>query len=143
MSANSRLTVAVHALTWMALASRNGRLVVTSDQIAASVNTNPVVIRRALAQLRRAGLVTVQRGNGAGWSLARPAAAISLADVYEAVEPEDVFAMHSSEPSRECPVGRGIQSALSTVYGGVRQAVRQELRNTTIADALTESLAAS
>lgn len=143
MSANSRFTVAVHILAWMALAVRDDHHVVTSEQIAASVNTNPVVIRRILGQLRDAGLVTVQRGNGAGWSLAHPAESISLAQVYDALEPERMFAMHASEPSQRCLVGRGIQSALNAVYGGVEQAVRDELRNTTVADALAQSLASS
>ncbi len=37
MAANSRMTVAVHALAWMALAQRQGHAVLTSDQVAASV----------------------------------------------------------------------------------------------------------
>src|SRR5690349_10690467 len=56
MAANSRLTIAVHALAWLALAQRGGRQRLTSDQVAASVNTNPVIIRRSLGELRRAGL---------------------------------------------------------------------------------------
>ena len=62
MAANSRLTIAVHALAWLALAQRQGHDVLTSDQVAASVNTNPVIIRRCLGELRRAGLVQVRRG---------------------------------------------------------------------------------
>jgi hypothetical protein len=50
MSANSRFTVALHILTWMVLVARQ-REIVTSDQIAASVNTNPVFIRRILGLL--------------------------------------------------------------------------------------------
>ena len=85
MAANSRLTVAVHALAWMALAQRQGRDVLTSDQVAASVNTNPVIIRRCLGDLRRAGLVGVRHGAGAGWSLARPAGEITLLEVHDEI----------------------------------------------------------
>src|SRR5580700_3961626 len=67
MAANSRLTIAVHALAWLALAQRGGRQQLTSDQVAASVNTNPVIIRRSLGELRRAGLVSVRRGANPGW----------------------------------------------------------------------------
>jgi Rrf2 family protein len=141
MSANSRLTIAVHALTWLALAQRRGRDVLTSEQVAASINTNPVVVRRSLGDLRRAGLVQVRHGAGAGWSLARAPEQISLLDVHQAVEPEPLFAMHRKEPNLECPVGRSIRPALGHVYAEVEDAVRRQLRRTSIADVLRDVMA--
>jgi Rrf2 family protein len=140
MAANSRLTIAVHALAWLALAERRGRHVLTSEEVAASVNTNPVILRRSLGDLRRAGLVDVRHGAGAGWSLAREPARITLVDVYEAVEGEPLFAMHRTEPNMRCPVGRGIRPALNAVYGGVEQAVRAELAQSSIEDVLNQAL---
>ncbi|GHO51069.1 Rrf2 family transcriptional regulator [Ktedonospora formicarum] len=105
MSANSRFTVALHTLSWMALVARQ-REIVTSDQIAASVNTNPVVIRRILGVLEKAHLVIVQHGTGAGWKLARTPEAISLLDVYQAVEQSQLFELHHSQPNQACPVGK-------------------------------------
>jgi Rrf2 family protein len=141
MAANSRLTIAAHVLAWMALAQRRGQELLTSDQVAASVNTNPVIIRRSLGDLRRAGLVEVRHGAGAGWSLARTPQEISLLDVYDAVEQQQpLFGMHRTEPNLECPVGRGIRPALDHVYGGVEQTLRRELRRTSIADMLRQTL---
>lgn len=140
MAANSRLTIAVHVLAWMALAQRRGQDLLTSDQVAASVNTNPVIIRRSLGDLRRAGLVQVRHGPGAGWSLARAPQEISLLDVYNAVEQEPLFGMHRTEPNLECPVGRGIRPTLEDVYGGVERALRSQLRRTSIADVLRQTL---
>ena len=65
MAANSRMTIAVHALAWLALAQRQGHEVLTSSQVSASVNTNAVIIRRCLGDLRRAGLVSVIHGESA------------------------------------------------------------------------------
>ena len=143
MAANSRMTIAVHVLTWMALARRRGREALTSDQVAASVNTNPVIIRRALGELRRAGLVDVRHGPGAGWSLARAPAEIALLDVYDAVGQQSLFAMHHSEPNLECPVGRGIRPALGQVYGEIEQVLRHELARTSVEDVLRVTLQAS
>lgn len=140
MAANSRLTIGVHVLAWMALAQRQGRDMLTSEQVAASVNTNPVIIRRCLGDLRRAGLVSVRHGAGAGWSLARAAEEITLLEVHDAVGQEPPFGLHHAEPNLECPVGRGIRPALSQVYGEIDQAMRRELARVSVADVLCETL---
>ena len=141
MGAHSRLTIGVHVLTWMELARRGRRDRMTSEQIAASVNTNPVVVRRCLGDLLRAGLVEVRHGAGAGWTLARPAGEITLGAVYAAVEPDPLFALHRTEPNQACPVGRGIRPALDEVYGEAAHALRDHLDRTSIADVLHRTLA--
>lgn len=143
MAANSRLTVAAHALTWIGLYQRRGNEVATSEQIATSVNTNPVVIRRLLAELRKAGLADSRRGAGAGWTLSRDLAAITLLDVYEAIEPGPVFGLHPSTPDPECVVGHGIGPAMASVYDGVEAALRNELAKTTLEDVLRDVLQAA
>ena len=140
MSANSQLTIAVHVLAWMAAVERHSPDLVTSEQIAASVNTNPVVIRRTLGKLRQAKLVSVQRGAGAGWRLARPPASITLLEVYEAVETSPIFGLHHNRPSQICPIGRGLPPVLKQVYGDVERTVRHELAQRTIADVLADAL---
>jgi Rrf2 family protein len=135
------LTIGVHALAWMGLNERIGSEVATSEQIANSVNTNPVVIRRLLGELREAGLVESRRGAGAGWRLVRPPESITLAEVYEAVESGPVHGLHPATPNQKCPVGHGIQSALGPVYEGVEGALRAQLARTSVADVLRDSLA--
>jgi Rrf2 family protein len=141
MAANGRLTIAVHALTWMALVADRGRAVVTAEQIAASINTHPVVVRRTLTVLRSAGIVEGRRGPGAGWSLTRPAESITLADVWDSLGAEEPFGLHHSRPSQDCPVGRGIGPVLTQTYAGVRAAMHEALAGQTIADLLREVLA--
>src|SRR5689334_7543833 len=82
MASNSRVTIAAHALAWLELARRRGQGSLTSDEVAASVNTNPVILRRSLGDLKRAGLVTARRGTRAGFALARPAEQITMYDVW-------------------------------------------------------------
>ncbi|MFF7213785.1 Rrf2 family transcriptional regulator [Streptomyces sp. NPDC008238] len=142
MSANSRLTIAAHALAWIGLYQRQGNDVATSEQIATSANTNPVVIRRLLGELRRAGLVESRRGVGAGWALARDLGSINLLDVYEAVEPGPLFALHRATPDHECVVGNGIQPAMRSVYDGIEETVRRELSRVSLEDVLRDVLAA-
>ena len=81
MPASSRFSVALHLLAHLVDATEPQ----TSEVLAACVQTNPVVVRRTLAGLREAGLVTSSRGPGGGWSLTRPAADITLRDVHAAL----------------------------------------------------------
>ncbi|MEV4905719.1 Rrf2 family transcriptional regulator [Streptomyces albidoflavus] len=141
MSANSRMSLAVHVLTWLAFDRRGTpKENATSQQIATSVNTNPVVIRRCLGQLRDAGLVTVSHGRNGGWQLARSAASITLRDVYRAIPDEPLFGMHASDPDAACYVGYGIQPVLTGVYDRATKALTDSFAQTTVADVLRDTL---
>jgi Rrf2 family protein len=131
MPTSSRFAVAVHVL---ALLARAGDAPVKSDSVAASVNTNPVVIRRILCALGRAGLITSQPGATGGSRLARAPERITLRDIYRAVEGGDVFLLHRQRPSRRCVVGANIGSVLGGVLRETNAAVEQALARTTVAD---------
>ncbi|HVF49145.1 MAG TPA: Rrf2 family transcriptional regulator [Pyrinomonadaceae bacterium] len=124
MSTSSRFAVAVHVLTLLAWA---GDEPLKSEEIACSVNTNAVVIRRILCALGRAGLVTSQTGAAGGSRLARPAREITLRDVYRAVEGQDIFALHRQPPNPKCRVGVNIEGVLGDVLAAVGGAVEQVL----------------
>ena len=136
MKPNSRFTVATHVLTL--LAHEAGKDPLTSEYIAGSVNTNPVVIRRLLALLREAGLVSSQGGPGGGWQLTAPARSITLRDVFRAVQTDALFPMHASAPNPRCAVGSTIQAALAGHYDDARLALERQLERTTVADLLQD-----
>lgn len=140
MSANSRMTVALHVLSYMVLAEKKGPDPVTSDRIASSVNTNPVVIRRILGLLHEANLVRSHRGANAGWTLVRKPNAITLLDVYKAVEEEPLFALHPSTPNQKCPIGRGIRPALGRFYGALEKRLEQQLSEMTLEQVFEETV---
>ena len=140
MSANSRLTLAVHTLTLLAQL-RDESEFVTSERIARSVHTNPVILRGLLGIMEKEHLVNVQRGSNAGWQLARRPEEITLLDVYNAVESHTLFALHHTPPNPLCVVGCGISPALEDVYANTQRALEQELARTTIADLLRTTLA--
>ena len=129
MNVSTRFTVALHVLTL--LASSPGQAL-TSEYIAGSVNTNPVVVRRLLAALRRVGMVTSQPGNGGGWELAANPETLTLADVRHAVHEGSPFSMHNQPPNPRCPVGKNIQRVLGPVYDQAERAMEDRLSRTTI-----------
>jgi Rrf2 family protein len=128
MPASSRLSIGVHALVMLDDPEAGP---VTSTEIAGSVNTNPVVIRRVLARLAQAGLVAGGTGAAGGYRLARPATEITLWDVYQALREEGPFALHPRAPNARCPVGRQILPHLLDVYGAAESAMKQVLGTTT------------
>ena len=131
MSTNSRFAVAVHVLSLMAW---SGEEPLKSEQVAESVNTNPVVIRRMLLDLADAGLVISQTGSLGGSRLANDPAKTTLLDVYRALEHSGVFSWHRTPPSRDCPVGVNIETVLGEVLLEVDSAVEQVLGKITIDD---------
>ena len=83
MLSSSRFVVAIHALSVLARSASKGP--VCSSAIADSVHTNPVVIRRLMAELEKAKLVRSIAGRSGGFALDRTATGITLADIYLAV----------------------------------------------------------
>jgi Rrf2 family protein len=132
MLSSSRFIVAIHALS--VLARYAGRGPVCSNQVAQSVNTNPVVIRRLMSDLEKANLVTSAAGRTGGFSLARSADGISLADIYRAVEDETIFRMHKTDPHSECPIGAQICKVLAGPLQAAESALAASLAGTTLKD---------
>ena len=131
MTGNSRFAVSVHILSY--LVYRQG-VAVPSSEIAASVDTHAVVIRRLLASLVKARLVKTQKGASGGFSLASSPDKISLLDIYRAVEPKPDYGMSNFAPNHKCPVGAKIESILQAVFFKAQSAMETELAGLTIAD---------
>ncbi len=142
MNPSSRFAVATHILAGLhCLKEIQGIEAATSNFMAGSVNTNPVVIRRILGQLKRAGLVDSHPGVGGGFSLARSAGRITLLDIYRATEDDSLFHFHYSEPNQACPVGSTIQDGLKCVCDDAESAFETVLEEKTLAKLAAEIMA--
>ncbi|MBB4636867.1 Rrf2 family transcriptional regulator [Longimicrobium terrae] len=137
MAATTRFAIAVHAATALAhRAQREGTAWVGSPALAESIGTNPVVVRRIVMSLAGAGLIESQPGRGGGSRLARPAKAITLADIYRAVEGGNspVLAHNPNPTNPGCAVSCSMHDALAPVFTEVDAAVESALDRTTLAD---------
>lgn len=79
--------LADYAVVTMSAAARHcggGR--VSASELAAETGLPAPTVQKVVSKLTAAGLLRSMRGAGGGLQLARPAAAISLADIVEAVE---------------------------------------------------------
>ena len=131
MSLSSRFAIALHALCVLVAVSDKD---VPSGLIASSINTNPVVVRRILASLKRAGLVQTREGAEGGYRLARAPQQIGLDAIYAAVEPEPLFASHAAPPNMGCPVGAGIRPALKALFAETEAVLAQSLAGHSLAE---------
>jgi Rrf2 family protein len=130
-----RFAFAVHVLAVLALKKEE---CCSSTRLAATVNTNPVVIRRLLIDLQEAGLIRTQRGpNGGAVLLLRPEE-VSLLQVHAAVAETELFATHPNRPSRRCPVGKGIGRVMNRIQDRLRHALREQLEAMTLAQVMRE-----
>ena len=131
MTGNSRFAVSVHILAYLTYQKDRA---VPSAEIAASVNTNPVVIRRLLSALLKARLVTAQKGATGGFALASAPENISLLAVYRAVEPKPNHGMSRFAPNHRCPVGAKIETILQGIFFKAQAGMETELARATLAD---------
>ena len=136
MKIASRFTVAVHTL--LVIHTFGMEQKTTSDFIAASVQVNPVIIRRTLLSLKAAGMIEVKAGSG-GATIVRDLKDITLYDVYRAVDSVegDIFHFHEN-PNPTCPVGKNIHAVLDTHLADAQAAMENELKKVTLFDLTRE-----
>ena len=138
MQISSRFTIAVHVLICIE-AFKNERKI-TSEFLASSVNVNPVVIRRLLQQLKKAGIVEVKRGSG-GADITGNLSDITLLDVYNAVESVDegqLFHFHDN-PNPMCPVGKNIHNIMDGRLREIQEAMESKMRSITIKNIMDDA----
>lgn len=133
MQISSRFTIALHIFACVETFRDDYKI--TSDFLASSINTNPVIIRKILSQLKAAGLISVARGTG-GVEVTRPLKDISFLDVYRAIEPledGDLFRFHGN-PNPDCPVGRNVHALLDEKLNAIQTAMETEMQKYTLDD---------
>lgn len=105
----------------------------TSTEIATSIQTNPAYVRQLMAKMKAAGLIESARGQ-ARPSLGREPEAITLLDVYRAVEGDKPLLHLDTHTNPECHVGVYIQHALQDYYNQVQRDAEASMSAITLAD---------
>lgn len=123
--------MAVHIMTGLAYLREK----TSSESLAKSVNTNPVVVRRLLSELHRAGLIETVRGKQGGFMLARDAKNISLLDIYRAVNgDEGLVSIHDNPKNPACVVSCKLRGVLSKHLDKAQGVFERELGKVILAD---------
>jgi DNA-binding IscR family transcriptional regulator len=139
MSDSQKFPVAAHALAYMAhKGAFSAEKAVSSAVLAASMPTNPVVVRRVTAMLANAGLIDTRAGAGGGaWLLKRPED-IRLDAVLKAVD----GCAHLGVPppgAKGCPIGEKIPDAVRSAIAAADHAATERLSHISVADLLKDT----
>ena len=130
---DTKFSVAIHILTMIA-ESKN---ILSSQALANSVGTNASYIRKVIALLKNADLLTSQQGK-VGYALTKNPAEISLLDIYYATQEVSqlkLFQVHQ-HANLECPVGKHIEGAISPVFQQAESQLEKELAGQSLADVI-------
>lgn len=138
MPADTRLSRMLHVLIHMDHIGAP----VTSGTIAGMLDTNPVVVRRTMAGLKRAGYLTSVKGHGGGWALARPLDEVSLGDIHRALGSPGIFAIGLADDDPPCLVERAVNAALDEAMADAERRLLARFGEVTLG-ALSREVAAS
>lgn len=134
MNRDSRLSNVLHALLHMA--EHDGLM--SSDELAKCMNTNPVVVRRTMGLLRDKGIVAATRGHAGGWSIAADFNKLTIRDLYEALGEPVVFAMGHRSENPTCLVEQSVNHMLDDAYVQAERLLLERFASVTLADLAAE-----
>jgi len=106
----------------------------TSEEMAACLGTNPVLVRRVMAGLRERGYVASTKGHGGGWSISCDLARLTLRDIYDAVGAPTVFAMGNRIEQPGCLVEQAVNQALASAFDEAEALLIARLGEVSLAD---------
>lgn len=133
MTKSTQLVTAAHIASIVGAAHP---LQVNTDKIAEAVNTHPSRVRRLVSKLVKAGLLKSNRGSCGGIHLAKEADAITLADIYDAVQEQPVLSLgihdNCCEPEGRC----NLNETFENLYGNVEASIRTQLSQIPLAKVL-------
>jgi Rrf2 family protein len=127
MQLDTSFTTAIHICVYL---ERSGNKMINSNELAASIGTNPVVVRRIVSKLKEFGIIKVKVGLGGGYLLGRIASNISLWDIYLAVRKDNPFKLRIG--NEDDPVARSLHHALEDVFADTEYAMKKPLGNVTV-----------
>jgi Rrf2 family protein len=134
---SARTDYAIRALLMLAQEAHSAGSSISADTLARRQTLPGKFLEAILRDLRRAGIVVSQRGPTGGYTLSRPAAQISLGDIFRAVDGPlaEVRGLRPHETSYA-----GVAEHLPVVWVAVRASLRRVLDGTTLEQLLSGDL---
>ena len=130
MKRDSRLSSVLHALLHMA----EHDVPMTSEALGQCLGTNPVVVRRTMGLLRKANLVTSDRGHAGGWRITADLSTVTLRQLHEALGEPAIFAIGNRNETPACLVEQSVNAALEGAFADAEALLLDRFAHITLAD---------
>jgi len=126
---SGKFAISIHILT---LLTKFPNDYLSSEFIASSINLNPVLVRKEIANLKKNQIVMSKEGKNGGTKLNVSPSKVTLKQIFESTFEEISLGYSKNEPNPKCPVGREINQNLSTLYTKLNDSVMKQLESTTL-----------
>ena len=107
---------------------------VNTDGLAQMVDSHPTRIRRIVSTLVKAGILSSSRGSRGGVTLGREPSEITLADIHDALQPQDVLSLGLLDPYEGWRNHCFVHSTLDRLYGDLENKLRDDLLKIRLVD---------
>ncbi|HLQ40586.1 MAG TPA: Rrf2 family transcriptional regulator [Tetragenococcus sp.] len=133
MKASTQFSDAIHIMAYIAIYKNTDRL--SSTAIAESVKTNPSNVRKIMALLKKADLISTDNGRATP-SLAKKADKITFYDIYSSLMSDQYLFRIDTSTEQKCVIGGNIQEVLAKEYSHLQDVVEEEMKQTSLGSVL-------
>lgn len=129
---NGLFCVAAHALVYL---DKRGCML-SSEELAANICTNPARVRKVMAKLKKAGLVATKAGNDGGYHLLCAPNEVTLEQIADALEVRFVEPAWHSGAGVDCGclVASGMAGVMDGLFDDLDRRCRERLSQLSLAD---------
>ena len=121
--------VAVHALVYL----NHKAKVLSSEELAENICTNPARVRKVMAKLKKAGFVKTKEGSEGGYLFDQDADQVTLDQIAQALEIRFVdTAWKSGDTDMKCLVASGMAGLMDEIFDDLNEQCRKRLKEITI-----------
>ncbi len=128
---DSSFCVGVHALVYLS----HRACLLPSEELAENICTHPARVRKVMAALKRAGMVTTKEGSEGGYRFEGDPEKLTLDQVAQALGIRFVEASwHSGDTNQDCMIASGMAGLMDGIFADLDEGCRKRLAQLSIAD---------
>ncbi|KAA9320347.1 Rrf2 family transcriptional regulator [Lactobacillus jensenii] len=137
MKYSYKFSDAIHLLSYLEIFKNED---LSSRAIAASIESNPSIIRQLISDLRSAVLIETRQGKASARLIRKPSD-ITLFDIYMAIDIDHELLHVDPKTNLNCSVGRNVQTSLVGFYEEIQNSAFEQMKKITLQDVISDLLA--